>query len=76
MGLGVAVGRGVRVGLVVGVGEGVVEAVGVGVAVVDGDGEGVVVVVDAVFRKILPIRLGVGDCAPVPHLPVSSDSPE
>jgi hypothetical protein len=66
------------VGLVVGVGEGVgvVELVGVGLAVVDGVGVGVGVVVVAVFRKIFPIRLGVGDCAPVPHLPVSSDSPE
>lgn len=66
------------VGLVVGVGEGVgvVELVGVGLAVVDGDGEGVVVGVDAVFRKIFPNRLGVGDCAPVPHFPVTSDNPE
>lgn len=54
-------------------GVGVVELVGVGLAVVDGDGVGVGV---AVFRKIFPIRLGEGDCAPVPHLPVSNDSPE
>jgi hypothetical protein len=69
-------GVGVMVGLMVGVGEGVVEAVGVGVAVVEGEGDGVGVVVVAVFKKILPNRLGVGDCAPVPHLPVRIDSPE
>jgi hypothetical protein len=78
VGCGVGLGVGVMVGLMVGVGEGVgvVEAVGVGVAVVGGDGEGVTVVVVAVFRKILPNRLGVGDCAPVPHLPVNRDNPE
>lgn len=70
MGWGIGRGMGVAVDSVVGVDERVVELVEFGVAVVVGVGMG------AVFRNIFPYWLGVGDCAVVPHLPVSSDNPE